>query len=134
MESQASVRVRDLRKSYPGVTAVDGVDLDIRRGEIFALLGPNGAGKTTIVEILEGYRRRTSGEVSVLGTDPEHGDRYWRSRIGIVLQSNADASELSVRELIRHFAGYYPHPADPDQVIDSVPPHVWTLRITASAG
>jgi ABC-2 type transport system ATP-binding protein len=120
MESQASVRVRDLRKSYPGVTAVDGVDLDIRRGEIFALLGPNGAGKTTIVEILEGYRRRGSGEVSVLGTDPEHGDRYWRSRIGIVLQSNADASELSVSELIRHFAGYYPNPADSGQVIDSV--------------
>jgi ABC-2 type transport system ATP-binding protein len=120
MESQASVRVRELRKSYPGVTAVDGVDLDIKRGEIFALLGPNGAGKTTTVEILEGYRRRTSGEVSVLGTDPEHGDKHWRSRIGIVLQSSADASELSVRELIRHFAGYYPNPADPDQVIDSV--------------
>jgi ABC-2 type transport system ATP-binding protein len=120
MESDATVRVRDLRKSYPGVTAVDGVGLDIRRGEIFALLGPNGAGKTTIVEILEGYRRRSSGEVSVLGVDPQQGDRHWRSRIGIVLQSNADASELSVRELMRHFAGYYPNPADPDQVIDSV--------------
>jgi ABC-2 type transport system ATP-binding protein len=120
MESDATVRVRDLRKSYPGVTAVDGVDLDIRHGEIFALLGPNGAGKTTTVEILEGYRRRSSGELSVLGTDPERGDRHWRSRIGIVLQSNADASELSVRELVRHFAGYYPNPADPDQVIDSV--------------
>jgi ABC-2 type transport system ATP-binding protein len=120
MESDLSVRVRDLCKAYAEVRAVDGVDLDIRRGEIFALLGPNGAGKTTTVEILEGYRRRTSGEVSVLGTDPERGDRAWRSRIGIVLQSNVDASELSVRELIRHFAGYYPNPADPDQVIESV--------------
>ena len=99
---------------------MDGVDLDIRRGEVFALLGPNGAGKTTIVEILEGYRRRNSGEVSVLGTDPERASRQWRSRIGIVLQSSADATELSVREMIRHFAGYYPNPADPDQVIDSV--------------
>jgi ABC-2 type transport system ATP-binding protein len=120
MESDASVRVRELRKSYPGVTAVDGVDLDIAPGEIFALLGPNGAGKTTIVEILEGYRRRTGGEVSVLGVDPERGGALWRSRIGIVLQTSADASELSVHELIRHFAGYYPSPADPDQVISSV--------------
>jgi ABC-2 type transport system ATP-binding protein len=127
MQSDVSVRVRDLRKTYAEVTAVDGVDLDIRRGEIFALLGPNGAGKTTTVEIMEGYRRRSGGEVSVLGTDPERGDRRWRSRIGIVLQTSADATELTVRELIRHFAGYYPAPADPDQVIESV-------GLTAKAG
>jgi ABC-2 type transport system ATP-binding protein len=119
MQSDVSVRVRELRKTYAEVTAVDGVDLDIRRGEIFALLGPNGAGKTTTVEIMEGFRRRSGGEVSVLGTDPEHGGRHWRARIGIVLQTSADAAELTVRELIRHFAGYYPSPADPDQVIES---------------
>jgi ABC-2 type transport system ATP-binding protein len=116
----ASVRVRGLRTAYRDVTAVDGVDLDISHGEVFALLGPNGAGKTTTVEILEGYRKRDGGEVSVLGTDPGRGGREWRSRIGIVLQSNTDADELTVREMIRYFAAYYPNHADPDQVIDSV--------------
>ena len=120
MDSFASVRVRGLRKSYGDTAAVDGVDLDIHHGEVFALLGPNGAGKTTTVEILEGYRKRDGGEVAVLGTDPSEGGREWRSRIGIVLQSNADASELSVRETIRHFAAYYPSPKDPDEVIESV--------------
>src|SRR5215813_2871764 len=115
-----SVHVRGLRKAYREVTAVDGVDLDIWQGEVFALLGPNGAGKTTTVEILEGYRQRDSGEVTVLGTDPGHGGREWRSRIGIVLQSNADADELSVREMIGYFAAYYPGHADPDEVIESV--------------
>jgi ABC-2 type transport system ATP-binding protein len=115
-----AVRVRGLRKSYGDMAAVDGVDLDIEHGEVFALLGPNGAGKTTTVEILEGYRRRDGGEVTVLGTDPGQGGREWRSRIGIVLQSNADADELTVREMIRYFAAYYPSPADPDAVIDSV--------------
>jgi ABC-2 type transport system ATP-binding protein len=120
MAADVSVRVRGLRKSYADVIAVGGVDLEISHGEVFALLGPNGAGKTTTVEILEGYRRRSGGEVSVLGTDPEHGDRAWRSRIGIVLQSNADADELTVREVVRYFAGYYPRPADPDEVIENV--------------
>jgi ABC-2 type transport system ATP-binding protein len=120
MDTTASVHVRGLRKSYGDTVAVDGVDLDIRHGEVFALLGPNGAGKTTTVEILEGYRRRDGGEVSVLGTDPGEGGREWRSRIGIVLQSNADASELSVREMIRHFSGYYPAPRDPEEVIEAV--------------
>jgi ABC-2 type transport system ATP-binding protein len=120
MNTNTSVRIRGLRKSYGDVAAVDGVDLDIRQGEVFALLGPNGAGKTTTVEILEGYRRRDGGEVSVLGTDPNDGGRDWRSRIGIVLQSNADATELSVREMIRYFAGYYPNPRDADEVIESV--------------
>ena len=120
MDSTTRVRVRGLRKSYGETIAVDGVDLDIFHGEVFALLGPNGAGKTTTVEILEGYRRRDSGEVSVLGTDPSEGGREWRARIGIVLQSNADASELSVREMIRYFAAYYPDPRDPDEVIEAV--------------
>jgi ABC-2 type transport system ATP-binding protein len=115
-----SVHVRGLRKAYRDVTAVDGVDLDIWQGEVFALLGPNGAGKTTTVEILEGYRQRDGGEVTVLGTDPGRGGREWRSRIGIVLQSNADADELSVREMIGYFAAYYPGHADPDEVIESV--------------
>jgi len=120
MDSTSSVRVSGLRKSYGQTVAVDGVDLDISRGEVFALLGPNGAGKTTTVEILEGYRRRDGGAVTVLGTDPSEGGREWRSRIGIVLQSNADASELSVCEMIRYFSTYYPSPRDPDEVIDAV--------------
>jgi len=120
MDSTTSVCIRGLRKSYGETTAVDGVDLDISHGEVFALLGPNGAGKTTTVEILEGYRRRDGGEVAVLGTDPSEGGREWRSRIGIVLQNNADASELSVREMIRHFSTYYPNPRDPDEVIEAV--------------
>jgi ABC-2 type transport system ATP-binding protein len=114
------VRVRGLRKAYRDVTAVDGIDLDISHGEVFALLGPNGAGKTTTVEILEGYRQRDAGEVTVLGTDPGRGGREWRSRIGIVLQSNTDADELTVREMIGYFAAYYPNHADPDEVIESV--------------
>src|SRR5437016_7800958 len=120
MDTTASVRVRGLRKSYGHTVAVDGVDLDIHHGEVFALLGPNGAGKTTTVEILEGYRKRDDGEVTVLGADPGEGGREWRSRIGIVLQSNADASELPVRQMIRHFSAYYPHPRDPDEVIEAV--------------
>jgi ABC-2 type transport system ATP-binding protein len=115
-----AIQVRGLRKSYNGVAAVDGVDLDIRQGEVFALLGPNGAGKTTTVEILEAHRRRDSGEVSVLGEDPATAGRAWRARLGIVLQTANDAAELTVRESVRHFAGYYPAPADPDEVIGRV--------------
>jgi ABC-2 type transport system ATP-binding protein len=87
---------------------------------VFALLGPNGAGKTTTVEILEGYRRRDGGEVSVLDTDPQHAGRAWRARIGIVLQLAADAPELTVAEMVGHFAGFYPSPRNPDEVIDLV--------------
>ncbi|MEI5584732.1 ATP-binding cassette domain-containing protein, partial [Agromyces sp. CCNWLW208] len=82
-----AIRIRGLRKDYGGIAAVDGIDLDIARGETFALLGPNGAGKSTTIEVLEGYRLRTAGEVSVLGLDPAHGGLDWKSRIGIVLQS-----------------------------------------------
>src|SRR4051812_5546065 len=121
------VRVRGLLKSYGGRPAVAGIDLDIFAGEIFALLGPNGAGKTTTVEILEGFRERDAGEVTVLGNDPAARDRAWRARLGIVLQSTSEAGELTVRELVQHFAGFYPEPADPDEVIESV-------GLTASAG
>jgi ABC-2 type transport system ATP-binding protein len=115
-----AVSVRGLRKTYGERTAVDGIDLDIPRGEVFALLGPNGAGKTTTVEILEGYRRRDAGEVRVLGHDPADATPAWRSRVGIVLQSVTDLSELTVEETVRHFAGYYPHPREPEQVIATV--------------
>ena len=112
--------VRGLRKSYGERTAVDGVDLDVATGEVVALLGPNGAGKTTTVEILEGYRARDAGEVSVLGTDPAGATPAWRARVGIVLQAVNDLSELTVRETVRHFAGYYPAPRDPDEVVATV--------------
>jgi ABC-2 type transport system ATP-binding protein len=118
--SETAIRVRGLRKRYGDLDAVNGVDLDIIRGEVFALLGPNGAGKSTTVEILEGHRRRTGGEVSVLGTDPGKATRSWRSRIGIVLQTSNEQPQLSVRDLVRHFAGYYPAPRDPDEVIAAV--------------
>jgi ABC-2 type transport system ATP-binding protein len=107
-------------KRYGDRTVVDGLDLDLVRGEVFALLGPNGAGKTTTVEILEGYRRRDGGEVEVLGEDPARANLTWRARIGIVLQSSTESAELTVEEMIGHFAGYYPHPRDVDEVITSV--------------
>jgi ABC-2 type transport system ATP-binding protein len=113
----AAVTVRGLVKRYGDLTAVDGIDVDIHAGEVFALLGPNGAGKTTTVEILEGFRQRDGGDVSVLGEDPQRAGRDWRSRIGIVLQSTTENAELTVEELVRHFARYYPRPRDPDEVI-----------------
>ena len=115
-----AISVRGLRKSYGSRRAVDGIDLDVAIGEVFALLGPNGAGKTTTVEILEGYRTRDAGEVSVLGMDPARADAAWRSRIGIVLQSVGEFEELTVAEVVHHFAAYYPAPDDPDAVIDRV--------------
>jgi ABC-2 type transport system ATP-binding protein len=117
---ELAVEVHSLRKEYGDKVAVDGLDLSVERGEIFALLGPNGAGKTTTVEILEGFRNRDGGDVSVLGSDPANADSAWRSRIGIVLQSANDQAELTVGELVRHFARYYPDPRDPDELIDAV--------------
>ena len=114
------VQVRGLKKSYGDLRAVDGVNIDIQRGEIFSLLGPNGAGKTTTIEILEGFRIRDSGEVSVLGVDPARGDSAWRDRLGIVHQSSQDAGDLSVQETIAHFAEYYSKPRDADEVITAV--------------
>ncbi len=115
-----AVVVRGLRKAYPGKKAVDGLDLTVARGEIFALLGPNGAGKTTTVEILEGYRGRDSGEVSVLGVDPAHADAGWRARVGVVLQGTGEFDNLRVHEVVALFAGYYPNPADVESVINRV--------------
>jgi len=117
------IQVKGLKKSYGDVHAVRGLDLEIAQGEIFSLLGPNGAGKTTTVEILEGFRTRDSGTVSVLGFDPQtrgHESRLWRDRIGIVLQSSADAGDLTVLETIDHFSGYYSNPRNVDEVIHSV--------------
>jgi ABC-2 type transport system ATP-binding protein len=119
MDSTA-ISVRGLRKSYGGTPAVDGIDLDVRRGEVFALLGPNGAGKTTTVEIMEGYRRRDAGEVSVLGVDPGSGGAAWRSRVGIVLQGTGEFDDLTVGEVVTHFARFYPAPDDPAEVIARV--------------
>ena len=116
----AAIRIRGLRKAYGGVAAVDGIDLDIARGETFALLGPNGAGKSTTVEILEGYRLRTAGEVSVLGVDPAHGGLDWKARLGIVLQSSTEPGNYTVREQLTHFAGFFPDPRDVDEVIAAV--------------
>ena len=117
------IEVKGLKKSYGDVHAVRGVDLEIAQGEIFSLLGPNGAGKTTTVEILEGFRTRDAGTVSVLGFDPQtrgHLSREWRNRIGIVLQSSADAGDLTVLETIDHFSGYYSNPRKVDEVIHAV--------------
>ncbi|MFB6617485.1 ABC transporter ATP-binding protein [Streptomyces sp. NPDC085524] len=115
--TQNAVEVRGLRKQYGEVTAVDGLDLTIRQGEVFGLLGPNGAGKSTTVEILQGHRERDGGEVTVLGADPAAGSRAWRSRIGIVWQDESAPAELTVRETVEHFARYYPAPRDPAEVI-----------------
>ena len=117
------IEVKGLTKSYGDVHAVRGIDLNIEQGEIFSILGPNGAGKTTTVEILEGFRTRDSGNVSVLGFDPNtrgHQSREWRNRIGIVLQTSGDAGDLTVFETINHFHGYYSKPRDVDEVINSV--------------
>src|SRR5919204_1687163 len=116
----AAIRVAGLRKSYGAVEAVRGVDFEVAEGECLALLGPNGAGKTTTVEILEGYRERTAGEVEVLGADPQHGGRAFRERIGIVLQSAGHFRELTVREAVGLFGSYYPHPLRSDEVISLV--------------
>jgi ABC-2 type transport system ATP-binding protein len=112
-----AILVRDLHKSYGSFEAVRGIDFEVARGEVFGLLGPNGAGKTTTVEILEGYRQRTSGIVSVLGFDPAQRPRELRLRVGIVLQGGGVYRHLTVRELLAHWASLYPHPRDVDEVL-----------------
>ena len=112
-----AVAVSGLHKSYGDFEAVRGIDFEIREGEVFGLLGPNGAGKTTTVEILEGYRQRDRGEVSVLGVDPERAGLDWRERIGVVLQQDELYPFFSVRECVELFAGYYREPRDPGEVI-----------------
>jgi ABC-2 type transport system ATP-binding protein len=116
----AAIEVRGLRKEYRGHEAVRGVDLTVEAGEVFALLGPNGAGKTTTVEILEGHRPRTAGDVAVLGLDPAHGGGELRRRIGIVLQETGVERFLTVAEVLQQFAGWYPDPLDVDHVLDLV--------------
>ena len=114
------ISAKGLRKAYDGLEAVRGIDLEVSRGEIFAFVGPNGAGKTTTVEILEGYRSRTAGEATVLGADPASAGREWRERVGIVLQECRMQRELTVRETVSQFAGYYRHPRPVDETIERV--------------
>jgi len=115
-----ALAVSELRKSYGEVDAVAGISFTVEQGEVFGLLGPNGAGKTTTVEILEGYRTRDGGDVTVLGVDPEHGGSDLRERIGVVLQASDMPPALTVREVHRMFAGYYAKPRDIDEVIELV--------------
>ena len=116
----AAITVRGLTKHYGSLHAVDGLDLTIEEGEVFALLGPNGAGKSTSVEIMEGHRVRTGGEVEVLGYDPATGGRPFRERIGIVLQETSLEKELEVAEAIATYAAFYPRRRDVDDVIEIV--------------
>jgi len=115
-----AVEIRNLMKNYGETHAVAGVDLDVYQGEVFALLGPNGAGKTTTIEILEGYRDRDGGNVSVLGEDPARAGLSWRNKIGIVLQNNNDAAEITVEEILNFFSDYYVNPRNVDEVIQAV--------------
>ena len=114
------VSVHNLRKEYGQIEAVAGVDLTITRGEVFGLLGPNGAGKTTIVEILEGHRVPTAGDVRVLGFNPERREREFRERIGIVPQEGGVEPVLTVREVIDLYSAAYPHPRPADEVVELV--------------
>jgi ABC-2 type transport system ATP-binding protein len=118
--SSAAIEVRDLRMHYGAVEAVRGIDLDVATGEVFGFLGPNGAGKTTTIEILEGYRARTAGHVSVLGVDPAFATREWRDRLGLVLQSCELDPLLTVRETLSLFAGFYTHPRPVDEIVELV--------------
>ncbi len=116
----AAIEAHDLRMRYGDTDVVRGIDLDVHRGEVLALLGPNAAGKTTTIEILEGFRQRSGGQVRVLGTDPDTAGRRWRERIGIVLQSWRDHARWRVGELLTHIAAHYPNPRDPEQVLHLV--------------
>jgi ABC-2 type transport system ATP-binding protein len=126
--SDLVAEVRDLRMRYGTKEVLTGIDFDVRAGEVVAMLGPNGAGKTTTIEILEGFRMRSAGWVSVLGTDPARAEEQWRARVGVVLQSWRDHAKWRVRELLRHLGGYYaryatreiPRPWDPDELLDLV--------------
>ena len=116
-DSGLAIEVKDLKKSYGPHEAVSGISFDVKQGEVFGLLGPNGAGKTTTVEILEGYRSRSEGSVSVLGLDPGQRPQDLRERVGIVLQSSALYANLTVHEALSHFASLYPTPRDVEETI-----------------
>jgi ABC-2 type transport system ATP-binding protein len=115
-----AIAVRDLRKSYGGLEAIRGISFEVQQGEVFGLLGPNGAGKTTTVEILEGYRKRDGGTVTVLGEDPSTAGLDWRERIGVVLQSSSFYDSLTVAENLALFAGYYSQPRPIGDVVELV--------------
>ena len=115
-----AITISELTKHYGDKRAVDGLDLEIEQGEVFALLGPNGAGKSTTIEILEGFRKRTSGDVTVLGIDPHQGDRDWRTHIGVMLQSTSERSSLSAREALTHTSRLYPNPRDVEETLRAV--------------
>ena len=129
----AAIEVTGLRKRYGDFEAVRGVDFAVRRGEVFGLLGPNGAGKTTTVEILEGYRNRSAGRVSVLGYDPASRDPDLRARMGIVLQSSGIYQYLTVHESVAHWAGFYPRPRDVEEVISIEEGQIDVLPSAAAA-
>ena len=126
--TDAVVQVRDLRMRYGDTDVLDGVTFEVRRGEVVTLLGPNGAGKTTTIEILEGFRMRSAGQVAVLGTDPADGDEDWRARTGVVLQSWRDHARWTPRDLLLHLGAYYApystpqrsRPRDVDELIEVV--------------
>ncbi|MGO9876743.1 MAG: ABC transporter ATP-binding protein [Acidimicrobiia bacterium] len=118
--SGSAIEVHDLRMQYGAVEAVRGIDLEVATGEVFGFLGPNGAGKTTTIEILEGYRPRTAGEVSVLGVDPARATRAWRDRLGLVLQSCELDPLLTVRETLSLFAGFYTKARPVDEIVELV--------------
>jgi ABC-2 type transport system ATP-binding protein len=119
-QTEPAVRMRGLVKRYGGRAVVDGLDLDVSRGEVFALLGPNGAGKTTTIEILEGVRKRDDGDVRVLGEDPGRAGRSWRARIGVVSQGEGAAQDLTVREVLDHFAVYHATPRPTAELVAAV--------------
>ncbi len=119
-QKEPAVRMRGLVTRYGGRAVVDGLDLDVGRGEVFALLGPNGAGKTTTIEILEGVRKRDGGDVSVLGEDPGRAGRSWRARIGVVSQGEGTAQDLTVREVLDHFAVYHATPRPTADLVAAV--------------
>jgi ABC-2 type transport system ATP-binding protein len=119
-DGSPAIEVRGLHKRYGSMVALHSVDLDVQRGEIFALLGPNGAGKTTMVEIMEGFRSHDGGTVKVLGASPYKADEHWRARIGVVLQTSGEFEDLTVSEVLHHFARYYPDPEDPEELIERV--------------
>ncbi|WP_084074178.1 ABC transporter ATP-binding protein [Demequina sp. NBRC 110052] len=118
--TDAAISIAGLHKHYGDLHAVDGLDLEIHRGEVFGLLGPNGAGKSTTVEILEGFRRRTAGDVTVLGVDPQDAGNAWRERVGVMLQSTSDHGALTAREALAYTASLYPAPRDVDETLAAV--------------